>query len=90
MYWENEFCYCCLSCLFGENVLICVEVGVMVLLIGVIGLLQVMEVIKLLVYYGQFVSGKIVMYDVMICQFCEMKLMCNFGCKVCGQQLFYG
>lgn len=57
----------------------------MVLLIGVIGLLQVMEVIKMLVGYGKLVSGKIVMYDVMICQFCEMKLMCNLGCEVCGQ-----
>ncbi|MDO8232616.1 molybdopterin-synthase adenylyltransferase MoeB [Citrobacter werkmanii] len=84
-YHEGEPCYRCLSRLFGENALTCVEAGVMAPLIGVIGSLQAMEAIKLLANYGKPASGKIVMYDAMTCQFREMKLMRNPGCEVCGQ-----
>ena len=84
-YQEGEPCYRCLSRLFGENALTCVEAGVMAPLIGVIGSLQAMEAIKLLANYGKPASGKIVMYDAMTCQFREMKLMRNPGCEVCGQ-----
>ncbi|NDO80038.1 molybdopterin-synthase adenylyltransferase MoeB [Citrobacter sp. NCU1] len=83
--WQDgEPCYRCLSRLFGENALTCVEAGVMAPLIGVIGSLQAMEAIKLLAQYGKPASGKIVMYDAMTCQFREMKLMRNPGCEVCG------
>lgn len=83
-YQEGEACYRCLSRLFGENALTCVEAGVMSPLIGVIGSLQAMEAIKLLANFGKPASGKIVMYDAMTCQFREMKLMRNPGCEVCG------
>lgn len=83
-YQEGEPCYRCLSRLFGENALTCVEAGVMAPLIGVIGSLQAMEAIKLLTNYGKPASGKIVMYDAMTCQFREMKLMRNPTCEVCG------
>jgi len=82
---ENEPCYRCLSRLFGENALTCVEAGVMSPLIGVIGSLQAMEAIKVLAQYGKPACGKIVMYDAMTCQFREMKLMRNPGCEVCGE-----
>lgn len=84
-YQEGEPCYRCLSRLFGENALTCVEAGVMAPLIGVIGSLQAMEAIKLLANYGKPASGKIVMYDAMTCQFREIKLMRNPVCEVCGQ-----
>ncbi|CEJ63680.1 MULTISPECIES: molybdopterin-synthase adenylyltransferase MoeB [Citrobacter] len=84
-YQEGEPCYSCLSRLFGENALTCVEAGVMAPLIGVIGSLQAMEAIKLLANYGKPASGKIVMYDAMTCQFREMKLMRNPGCEVCSR-----
>ena len=83
-YQEGEPCYRCLSRLFGENALTCVEAGVMAPLIGVIGSLQAMGGIKLLANYGKPASGKIVMYDAMTCQFREMKLMRNPTCEVCG------
>ena len=83
-YQEGEPCYRCLSRLFGENALTCVEAGVMAPLIGVIGSLQAMEAIKLLANYGKPASGKIVLYDAMTCQFREMKLMRNPTCEVCG------
>ncbi len=77
-------CYRCLSRLFGENALTCVEAGVMSPLVGVIGALQAMEAIKVLAHYGTPAAGKIVMYDAMTCQFREMKLLRNPGCEVCG------
>ena len=83
-YGEGEPCYRCLSRLFGENALTCVEAGVMAPLVGVIGSLQAMEAIKLLAGYGTPAAGKIVMYDAMTCQFREMKLMRFAGCEVCG------
>ena len=81
----GEPCYRCLSRLFGENALTCVEAGVMAPLVGVIGSLQAMEAIKVLAHYGTPAAGKIVMYDAMTCQFREMKLMSNPGCEVCGR-----
>ena len=83
-YREGEPCYRCLSRLFGENALTCVEAGVMAPLVGVIGSLQAMEAIKLLAGYGTPAAGKIVMYDAMTCQFREMTLMRFAGCEVCG------
>ncbi|MFP2237931.1 molybdopterin-synthase adenylyltransferase MoeB [Pseudescherichia vulneris] len=83
-YQDGEPCYRCLSRLFGENALTCVEAGVMAPLVGVIGSLQAMETLKLLAAYGTPVAGKIVMYDAMTCQFREMKLMQFAGCEVCG------
>ncbi|WP_437889294.1 molybdopterin-synthase adenylyltransferase MoeB [Phytobacter sp. V91] len=81
---EDEPCYRCLSRLFGENALTCVEAGVMAPLVGIIGSLQAMEAIKVLAQYGTPARGKIVMYDAMTCQFREMKLIRNPGCEVCG------
>jgi len=81
---DNEPCYRCLSRLFGENALTCVEAGVMAPLVGVIGSLQAMEAIKVLTHYGTPAAGKIVMYDAMTCQFREMKLLRNPACEVCG------
>jgi adenylyltransferase/sulfurtransferase len=81
---DGEPCYRCLSRLFGENALTCVEAGVMAPLVGVIGSLQALEAIKVLTHYGVPAAGKIVMYDAMTCQFREMKLMRNPQCEVCG------
>lgn len=83
-YEDGEPCYRCLSRLFGDNALTCVEAGVMAPLVGVIGSLQAMETIKLLADYGTPAAGKIVIYDAMTCQFREMKLMQFAGCEVCG------
>ncbi|HEY1844912.1 MAG TPA: molybdopterin-synthase adenylyltransferase MoeB [Buttiauxella sp.] len=83
-YRAGEPCYRCLSRLFGDNALTCVEAGVMSPLVGIIGSLQAMEAIKLLANYGTPAAGKIVMYDAMTCQFREMKLPRNPQCEVCA------
>ena len=83
--WQpGEPCYRCLSRLFGENALTCVEAGVMAPLVGVIGSLQAMEAIKVLARYGEPCAGKLVIYDALRTQFREMKLARNPRCEVCG------
>ncbi|WP_174846859.1 molybdopterin-synthase adenylyltransferase MoeB [Yersinia vastinensis] len=84
-YQENQPCYRCLSRLFGDNALTCVEAGVMAPLVGVIGNLQAMEAIKLLADYGQVISGRILMYDAMTAEFRSMKLAKDANCEVCSK-----
>ncbi|WP_186373095.1 molybdopterin-synthase adenylyltransferase MoeB [Yersinia frederiksenii] len=84
-YQENQPCYRCLSRLFGDNALTCVEAGVMAPLVGIIGNLQAMEAIKLLANYGQIISGRILMYDAMTGEFRSMKLAKDANCEVCSK-----
>ncbi|EKN5063046.1 molybdopterin-synthase adenylyltransferase MoeB [Yersinia enterocolitica] len=84
-YQETQPCYRCLSRLFGDNALTCVEAGVMAPLVGIIGNLQAMEAIKLLTQYGQVISGRILMYDAMTAEFRSLKLAKDANCEVCGK-----
>lgn len=84
-YQEGEPCYRCLSRLFGDEALSCVEAGVMAPLVGTIGSLQAMEAIKLLTAFGEVKTGRLLMFDAMTLQFREMKLPKNPHCEVCGQ-----
>lgn len=81
---EDEPCYRCLSRLFGDNALTCVEAGVMAPLVGVIGSMQAVEAIKVLTQFGTPPSGKIVIYDAMTCEFRTLKLPRSPHCEVCG------
>lgn len=83
-YQDGEPCYRCLSRLFGEQALTCVEAGVMAPLVGTIGSLQAMEAIKLLTHYGEVKAGRLLMFDAMTLQFREMTLAKNPRCEVCG------
>lgn len=85
-YQKDEPCYRCLSRLFGEQALSCVEAGVMAPLVGTIGSLQALEVIKLLSHFGTVNTGRLLMFDAMTLQFREMKLPKNPRCEVCGRQ----
>ncbi|AIR68398.1 molybdopterin-synthase adenylyltransferase MoeB [Dickeya fangzhongdai] len=84
-YQPAEPCYRCLSRLFGDSALTCVEAGVMAPLVGVIGSLQALETIKLLARYGQPLAGKLLLFDAMTMQFREMRLPKNPDCDICGQ-----
>lgn len=83
--WQKEApCYRCISRLFGDATLSCVEAGVMAPLVGVVGALQAMEAIRLLTHYGSSVAGKLLMYDAMTLQFREMKVAKDPDCEVCS------
>lgn len=84
--WQDtQPCYRCISRLFGDSTLSCVEAGVMAPLVGVIGSLQAMEAIRILTRYGSSSAGKLLMYDAMTLQFREMKIAKDPACEVCGQ-----
>ncbi|KDM91314.1 molybdopterin-synthase adenylyltransferase MoeB [Photobacterium galatheae] len=83
-YQDNQPCYACLSSLFGEQNLTCVEAGVMSPLVGIIGAVQAMETIKVIAAMGTPVTGKILMLDAMTMHWQEMKLMKQPSCPVCS------
>ncbi|QXO16519.1 MULTISPECIES: molybdopterin-synthase adenylyltransferase MoeB [Vibrio] len=83
---DDEPCYQCLSALFGDAALSCVEAGVMAPVVGIIGAVQALEAIKVIAGYGRSVQGKILLLDAMTMSWREMKLMKQPSCPVCGSQ----
>ncbi|ROR11197.1 molybdopterin-synthase adenylyltransferase MoeB [Erwinia sp. JUb26] len=83
---DNEPCYRCISRLFGDGTLSCVEAGVMAPLVGVIGSLQAMEAIRTLTDYGSPVAGQLLLYDAMTLQFRTMKVARDPHCEVCSDR----
>lgn len=77
-------CYQCLSALFGNAALSCVEAGVMAPVVGIIGAVQAMEAIKVIASYGEPKQGKILMLDAMSMSWREMNLMKMPDCPVCS------
>ncbi|KIE21377.1 molybdopterin-synthase adenylyltransferase [Vibrio sinaloensis] len=77
-------CYECLSALFGDGALSCVEAGVMAPVVGIVGAMQAMEAIKVIANYGTPKQGKILMLDAMTMSWREMKLMKMPTCSVCN------
>ncbi|SJZ54407.1 molybdopterin biosynthesis moeB protein [Vibrio cincinnatiensis] len=82
----DEPCYQCLSALFGNHALTCVEAGVMAPVVGIIGAVQAMEAIKVIAHYGQPLSGKILMLDALSMTWREMKLPKQAHCPICHAQ----
>lgn len=81
---EREPCYRCISRLFGQATLSCVEAGVMAPLVGVIGSLQAMEAIRVLTHYGSPATGQLLLYDAMTLQFRQMKVAKDPHCEICA------
>lgn len=84
-YQDNEPCYQCLSSLFGEQALTCVEAGVMSPVVGIIGATQALEAIKVLTNYGQPLIGKLLILDALSMNWREMRLAKTPHCSVCGK-----
>ena len=83
-YQSNEPCYHCLSRLFGNDQLTCVETGVMAPLVGMFGSMQAIEAIKILTHYGRPLSGRLLMVDTMSMQFKQFTISKQANCPVCG------
>ncbi len=77
-------CYQCLSALFGNEALSCVEAGVMAPIVGIIGAVQAVEAIKVITNYGQVKKGKILILDAFSMSWREMNLMKMPTCPVCS------
>lgn len=62
-YQPNTPTYRDLSQLFGENVLSCVEAGVLSPIVGIVGSIQALEAIKVLLQIGTSLCGRLLMID---------------------------
>jgi molybdopterin-synthase adenylyltransferase len=83
--WQRgEPCYRCISRLFGEQTLSCVEAGVLAPLVGVMGSMQALETIKVLTAWGQPANARLLMYDAMSAEFRSLKVAQDPHCEVCG------
>ncbi|MGK3112364.1 molybdopterin-synthase adenylyltransferase MoeB [Candidatus Pantoea formicae] len=84
--WQRgEPCYRCISRLFGEQTLSCVEAGVLAPLVGVMGSMQALETIKVLTAWGQPANARLLMYDAMSAEFRSLKVAQDPHCEVCGK-----
>ncbi|MGK3123583.1 molybdopterin-synthase adenylyltransferase MoeB [Candidatus Pantoea formicae] len=82
---QGEPCYRCISRLFGEQTLSCVEAGVLAPLVGVMGSMQALETIKVLTAWGRPANARLLMYDAMSAEFRSMKVAQDPHCEVCGK-----
>lgn len=82
---QGEPCYRCISRLFGEQTLSCVEAGVLAPLVGVMGSMQALETIKVLTAWGQPANARLLMYDAMSAEFRSLKVAQDPHCEVCGK-----
>lgn len=82
-YQPDSPCYHCLSQLFGENHLSCVEAGVISPIVGVVGSLQALEAMKLILGAGQSLSGKLLMIDGLNFAIRTLNLQKQQNCIVC-------
>lgn len=83
--WQpDEPCYRCISRLFGDQTLSCVEAGVLAPLVGVVGAMQALEAIKVLTAWGQPAKARLLMYDAMSAEFRSLKVARDEHCEVCG------
>lgn len=82
-YQNCQPCYQCLSQLYNEEQLTCVESGIMSPLVGIIGATQALEAIKVLTNYGEPLIGRILMIDAMTMQFNELTIVKQPNCPIC-------
>ena len=80
----------CYRCLYPEPpppglVPNCQEGGVLGVLAGVIGNLQVVETLKLILGQGKTLVGTLLIYDALNTEFRKLKLKKDANCPVCGE-----
>ena len=76
-YEPNTPTYRDLSKLFGQNVLSCVEAGVLAPIVGIVGTIQALEAIKVRLKIGKNLSGRLLMIDGFSMNIREIKLPTN-------------
>ena len=81
----------CYRCLYPEPPLPgmvpnCQEGGVLGVLAGVIGNLQVVEVLKLILGIGKPLVGKLLIYDALNTEFRNLRLRRDVNCPMCGEK----
>ncbi|WP_189378265.1 molybdopterin-synthase adenylyltransferase MoeB [Thalassotalea profundi] len=78
-------CYQCLSQHFGEQILTCVEAGVLSPVVGIVGNMQACEAIKVLAGIGQPLIGKLMLLDASDMSINTFSILKSPQCSVCGE-----
>ncbi|MBU1311733.1 MAG: molybdopterin-synthase adenylyltransferase MoeB [Gammaproteobacteria bacterium] len=79
----DEACYHCLSQLFGEQQLTCMEAGILSPVVGIIGSMQALEAVKILAAVGTPLYGKLQLFDGLSSQWRQFNLNKDPLCSVC-------
>ncbi|MEH8018632.1 molybdopterin-synthase adenylyltransferase MoeB [Rheinheimera muenzenbergensis] len=77
-------CYHCLSQLFGEQQLTCMEAGILSPVVGIIGSMQALEAVKILAGVGTPLYGKLQLFDGLSSQWRQFDLNKDPRCSVCA------
>ena len=77
-------CYHCLSQLFGEQQLSCMEAGILSPVVGVVGVMQALEAVKILAGVGTPLYGKLQLFDGLTSQWRQFTLAKDPACSVCA------
>ena len=80
---KNSACYACISHMFGDQQLSCVESGVMSPVVGIIGSMQALEAIKLLTNYGESAINTLQLFDAMTSTWQAFTVAQRRGCDIC-------
>ncbi|MGI5310032.1 molybdopterin-synthase adenylyltransferase MoeB [Rheinheimera sp. WS51] len=80
----DQACYHCLSQLFGEQQLSCMEAGILSPVVGIVGTMQALEAVKILAKVGQPLFGKLQLFDAMYSQWQQFTLTKDPHCSVCS------
>lgn len=80
----EDACYHCLSQLFGEQQLTCMEAGILSPVVGIIGTIQALEAVKILGRIGTPLYGKLQLFDALTGQWRQFGLHKDPVCTVCG------
>lgn len=76
-------CYHCLSQLFGEQQLSCMEAGILSPVVGVIGAMQALEAVKIIAGVGTPLYNKLQLFDALTGQWQQFVLTKDKACGVC-------
>jgi molybdopterin/thiamine biosynthesis adenylyltransferase len=79
-------CYRCLYDEADDAQFSCATNGVLAPVVGMIGTVQAMETIKLLVGFGEILSGHLLVLDAGNMEWRKFKLLKNAACPVCGER----
>lgn len=80
----DDGCYHCLSQLFGEQQLTCMEAGILSPVVGVVGAMQALEAVKILAGVGTPMYGKLQLFDALTSQWRQFTLSKDPLCSVCA------
>jgi len=80
----------CYRCLYvddqSDSVDNCAEAGILGPVVGMIGCVQAIEIIKLITGIGESLAGRLVLFDALGMEWNEIKLARRESCPVCGQR----